>query len=214
MRMFSGRIVWRGLVYTTLMVFGKLLCGAWFIRFSLKVGLPSKLITRLTKSSSSGVAHFWGRHGPKKKSTSETPAPDGAALPEPTASTSGSQTSTPQSTPTDTDMSARSPHTTPAGAKPLSLYPASIIGCAMTARGEIGFLISSIAESNRIFSASDAKEGESSEIFLIVTWAIVLCTVLGPLAVGVLVRRVKKLERGVEKDGRLIRRDVLGVWGV
>ncbi|KAG5939366.1 hypothetical protein E4U60_000928 [Claviceps pazoutovae] len=40
--------------------------------------------------------------------------------------------------------------TTQATPKYRSLYPASIIGCAMVARGEIGFLISSMAESNNI----------------------------------------------------------------
>ena len=83
----------------------------------------------------------------------------------------------------------------------------------MTARGEIGFLISSVAESNNVF-ASESDTRSSSDIFLIVTWAIVLCTILGPLAVGLLVRRVKALQAGVEKEGRIVRRDVLGAWGV
>lgn len=84
----------------------------------------------------------------------------------------------------------------------------------MTARGEIGFLISSIAESNEIFSSADAEEGKSSEIFLVVTWAIMLCTVVGPLSLGLAVRRVKQLQQGVEKQGRLVQKDVLGVWGL
>lgn len=83
----------------------------------------------------------------------------------------------------------------------------------MTARGEIGFLISSIAESNGVYSLSQTK-GKSSDNFLVVTWAIMLCTILGPLAVGLLVRRVKQLQQGVEKQGRIVRGDVLGVWGV
>lgn len=83
----------------------------------------------------------------------------------------------------------------------------------MTARGEIGFLISSIAESNGVYSSLQTK-GKSSENFLVVTWAIMLCTIMGPLAVGLLVRRVKQLQRGVEKQGRIVRGDVLGVWGV
>lgn len=83
----------------------------------------------------------------------------------------------------------------------------------MTARGEIGFLISSLGESHRIF-ASESDKQTSSDIFLVVTWAIVLCTTLGPLAVGLIVQRVKKLQHGVEKEGRPLRGDVLGVWGV
>jgi hypothetical protein len=88
---------------------------------------------------------------------------------------------------------------------------------AMVARGEIGFLISSVAESNGTFrnsSRSDSSSEGASEIFLIVTWAIMLCTILGPLCVGLLVRRVKKLEakNATQIEGH--RKDVLGVWGV
>ncbi|KAJ3497580.1 hypothetical protein NLG97_g1791 [Lecanicillium saksenae] len=72
-------------------------------------------------------------------------------------------------------------HTVAAGTKPLSIYPASILGCAMMARGEIGFLISSIAESEGIFR-DDGEVNSNSKLFLCVTWAIVLCTVVGPLA--------------------------------
>jgi hypothetical protein len=88
-----------------------------------------------------------------------------------------------------------------------------ILACAMTARGEIGFLISSVAESNGVFS-STGTAGMESDLFLIVTWAIVLCTIIGPLGVGLSVRRVKKLEekKNVENEGS--GKDVLGVWGV
>lgn len=110
-------------------------------------------------------------------------------------------------------MTPSESHAAAAGPNPKSLYPAAILGCAMTARGEIGFLISSIAESNKIFAKSSDKES-SSEIFLVVTWAIVLCTIIGPLAVGLIVNRVNKLQRGVEKEGRVVSADVLGAWGV
>ena len=81
----------------------------------------------------------------------------------------------------------------------------------MVARGEIGFLISSVAESNGVFGA--AESGGSSELFLIVTWAILICTLLGPVTVGLMVRRVKRLQEG-ERDKRSGREDPLGVWGV
>jgi hypothetical protein len=41
-----------------------------------------------------------------------------------------------------------------------------------------------------------------------------LCTIIGPLSLGLLVRRVKRLHQGVEKEGRLVQKDVLGVWGL
>ena len=86
----------------------------------------------------------------------------------------------------------------------------------MMARGEIGFLIVAIAESKGIFasrSEESAPQGDSgSRIYLIAIWAIVLCTVIGPVSVGLLVRRVKKLQRQRREQGG--DEDPLGVWGV
>jgi hypothetical protein len=84
----------------------------------------------------------------------------------------------------------------------------------MTARGEIGFLISSVAESNGVFSASKGPPEIESDIFLVVTWAIVLCTIIGPLGVGLSVRRVKTLEARKNREQEGAGRDVLGAWGV
>jgi hypothetical protein len=81
----------------------------------------------------------------------------------------------------------------------------------MVARGEIGYLIASLAESNGIFG--EAAEGSSSETYLIVVWAISLCTLVGPVCVGTLVKRVKALQKernGAGPGGR----DPLGVWGI
>jgi Kef-type K+ transport system membrane component KefB len=82
-----------------------------------------------------------------------------------------------------------------------SLYPASILGLAMVARGEVAFLIASVAQSTGIFAGTSATE----QLYLVVMWAAMVCTIVGPLGVGVLVRRVKVLEKGGV--------GVLGVWG-
>jgi len=82
----------------------------------------------------------------------------------------------------------------------------------MVARGEIGFLISSTAESEGVFHRPDEDASEASDLFLIITWAIVLCTVFGPVCTGLLVRRIKKLEKASEAS-RGGGRKVLGVWG-
>ncbi|KAF8586232.1 hypothetical protein K439DRAFT_1556832 [Ramaria rubella] len=80
----------------------------------------------------------------------------------------------------------------------LFAYSPALLGLAMTARGEIGFLIASVAKSRGIFSSLPstlvAEGGESDELYLVVVWAIVLCTIVGPMAVGGLVRRIKRLE--------------------
>ncbi|KAI2703622.1 hypothetical protein CBS147332_7608 [Penicillium roqueforti] len=92
--------------------------------------------------------------------------------------------------------------------KPKSLYPPSLLGLAMVARGEVGYLIASIAESKGIFS-NDSSEGPS-DIYLVVIWAISLCTLIGPILVGTLVKRVKKLQQSRVNMGL----DPLGVWGI
>ncbi|OQD80434.1 hypothetical protein PENANT_c035G07367 [Penicillium antarcticum] len=94
---------------------------------------------------------------------------------------------------------------------PKSLYPSSILGLAMLARGEVGYLIASIAESQGIFSSGSSSEG-SSDVYLVVIWAISLCTLIGPIMVGTLVRRVKKLQKSRKNSGS--ESDPLGVWGI
>jgi Kef-type K+ transport system membrane component KefB len=105
--------------------------------------------------------------------------------------------------------------------RPKSLYPASILGCAMVARGEIGFLISALAATNGIFTSHDpTTPGEessnlTSELYLIVTWAILLCTIVGPLSLGFLAKRVKRLQKGRNQDGgHGTMEDPLGIWGM
>ncbi|KAF2679590.1 Sodium/hydrogen exchanger [Lentithecium fluviatile CBS 122367] len=203
-RMFQGSIVWRGIVYTILMTFGKLVCGLWLVRFSLA---PTNAIRVLRgKIKLPSIPHLWGRNN-----TVEA------------ASTGLSQDGT-QSEPKDSQQEpAQQPrpsnlHTSPAR-KPFSLHPPLILAFAMTARGEIGFLISAVAESNGVFSpslssSSNNPQSTESDIFLVVTWAIVLCTIFGPLGVGLTVRRVKMLEQRKNREQEGAGRDVFGVWGV
>lgn len=172
-RMFTGTIVWRGLVYTSLMLFGKLLCGSWLVR----LGISHEQENRINVVSQ------------QSKNTDELEIAR--------------------------QQEAAAVLSSPVSPLPISLYPAAILGCAMTARGEIGFLISSLAEATGIFRANTngGQTGEieqASEIFLVITWAIMLCTFLGPLCTGLLVKRVKALEARKGPASR----DVLGVWGV
>ena len=213
--MFSGEIVWKGVIYTILMIFGKICCGAWLARASFDSLVLKKAKDVLTKLPKPTMDHFWGRNSEKQPQ----PEQGSQGTPASTEVNAASAASQGHSSPQDMESSenesatAREPHATPAGIKPRSVYPASILGCAMTARGEIGLFISSLAESNGIF-ASDSDKGSSSDMFLVVTWAIVHSTILEPIAVGLVVNRVRKLQHGVEKEGRVVRGDVLDVWGV
>lgn len=190
-RMFGGAVVWRGLVYTILMAFGKLVCGFWPVRIS--VGVRKVSLRRwLAKMEPKSISHLWGKT-------------------DRTAASNSVDTHTSSST-ASADRGPRSSRNPP---KPFSLHPPLILALAMCARGEIGFLISGVAEANGIFSPDgQASADEPSDIFLVVTWAIVLCTIVGPLGVGLLVRRVRKLQQreNTQQDGT--GRDVLGVWGV
>ena len=194
-RMFRGTIVWRGIIYTMLMATGKFVCGLWLVRFSKSAGSSKGTMSRLlSKMRLPSVPHLWGRSKDVTTSTREG-APNSAST-EATLSNDSNRLS-----------SANPP-------KPYSLHPPFILALAMCARGEIGFLISGVAESNGIFSASGETSREPSDIFLVVTWAIVLCTILGPLGVGLSVRRVKKLQERKNRQQEGAGRDVLGVWGV
>jgi Kef-type K+ transport system membrane component KefB len=87
------------------------------------------------------------------------------------------------------DKSKKPPHT-------VSL----VVGCAMVARGEIGFLIASLAQSSGTLSLTGGGAGSSDEdIFLVIIWAVTLCTIAGPVTVGFLVRRMRAKENAAER---------------
>ncbi|CAK7212622.1 hypothetical protein SCUCBS95973_001526 [Sporothrix curviconia] len=212
-RMFSGPVVWRGVVYGVLMCIGKLVCGAWLLR------LPAVPRARLfwnkrTKRALDGQKENKGKQTEQVEGgsprTGTNTGTEGVTTPCEAVLVSGEtkmDNSNDNSDNNDDDNThPHSPHTTPEAPAPFSLYPAAILGLAMVPRGEIGFLISSVAESNGVFG------GESqSNVFLVVTWAIVLCTVFGPPAVGLLVRRVKRLSSAQDATST---RNPLGVWGL
>ncbi|WWC89662.1 uncharacterized protein L201_004587 [Kwoniella dendrophila CBS 6074] len=62
---------------------------------------------------------------------------------------------------------------------------AVFLGSAMVARGEIGLLISQIAYNT-------PKPLLEQDEFLIVNWGIILCTIVGPLSVGWIIRKFGK----------------------
>lgn len=172
--MFTGSIIWRGLVYSILMALGKLICGLWLLRLPNPVE-KLQVLVRIVRGKI---------ENPRKPA-----APAGRSL---------------------------APARSAEPSKPLSVYPGLILGSAMVARGEIGYLISSLAEADGVFQQSEvSSSGEPSELFLITTWAITLCTIVGPVTMGYLVERVRKLEKtasGANLQGQ--RANVLGVWGV
>ncbi|WAO94917.1 Na-H-Exchanger domain-containing protein [Fusarium falciforme] len=207
-RLFSGPIAWRGIIYTILMTISKLACGIWLVSFANPLRPFQKIAQRLAVMC---------KQNPK-------PLVPGAQCADPDLArqdraTTSDPTEEREAVPLGAlgDTSARpvSPelrNSTPKPEKAVSLYPACIVGLGMVARGEIGFLIAALAESKGVFGRP--PNGQPSELFLIVTWAISLCTVIGPICVGLLVNRVKQLEAGSLKKRGEGKRNVLGAWGV
>ncbi|CAG8225816.1 unnamed protein product [Penicillium olsonii] len=192
-KMFSGQIVWRGVIYAILMGIGKIITGLWLVRFSSNplAGLVSIFKRPLTYAHSC-VKPRSHEHPRKAKAKAQGNAR--RSNPQPN-----------QTSPQTHETAPRSQLSLPP--KPKSLYPPSILGLAMVARGEVGYLIASIAESQGIFS-NGSSEGPS-EIYLVAIWAISLCTLIGPILVGTLVKRVKKLQMSRDRGS-----DPLGVWGI
>ncbi|KAI0378911.1 Sodium/hydrogen exchanger family-domain-containing protein [Hypomontagnella monticulosa] len=234
--MFSGEVVWRGVIYSILMAIGKMMCGLWLVRFPISAnGLVdrfrsfvssryrtlSSLFSRFRKQGISSPLQSNKSRGTPERLQLEprgVTAPTNSRPPENDASRNdaaagGLAPQEPQDSAPPSNGSGSNPTESTTPAKPLSLYPAAILSCAMVARGEIGFLVSAVAESNGVFRQPSDSDG-ASELFLVVTWAIVLCTIVGPICVGLLVRRVKKLEGKAASARERGTRNVLGVWGV
>ncbi|CAK1363462.1 High-affinity Na(+)/H(+) antiporter NhaS3 [Cercospora beticola] len=218
-RLFTGSVVWRGIVYTILMIFAKVICGAWLIRFG---SMPrAKGVSNKLNSISSTLGKCFGIVKSDKQTkrsqpltepipANARPRPESAVLRQPSNATATAEASTEITASTPVAL-ANTPRKRASLPKPKSLYPSSILGMAMVSRGEIGFLISSVAESRGVFGA----ESQNST-FLIVTWAILLCTLIGPITVGLLVKRVRRLQKAERQKarGHGQKEDPLGVWGI
>lgn len=227
--MFTGAVIWRGIVFTILMLIGKLVTGIWLIRVAAPFGIITTKIKAFlrhlnvsqwnclrfpvfAKVFNSETSNTTNDPGPRAMPGVRIAlTPDGEQGPKKPSRRLSQSASVSQ-------LSSVVPTAPQADASPTksrSLYPASIVGTAMMARGEIGFLVAALAESTRIFAShSDAaaREEIDSNIYLLVIWAVVLCTVIGPISVGSLVRRVNKLQRLRREHGG--GEDPLGKWGV
>jgi hypothetical protein len=189
------------------MILGKLICGLWLLRFDLfsHISFKKEPLEKLNRITSLLTNYVRKRELSKKLSTRQREKPSShLESRNPGRASEGVKTN-----------EEETPRADPIAGKPISLYPGAMLGWAMVARGEIGFLISSIAESNGIWRMENETDnnrdvGSSSNLFITVTWAIFLCTFIGPIMFGLIVRRVKR----VEKVSGSERRNVLGTWGV
>ncbi|KAF4123685.1 NhaP-type Na+/H+ or K+/H+ antiporter [Geosmithia morbida] len=214
--MFTGAIVWRGVVYAILMGIGKMVCGLWLL---LRIPRPSAKLQHLAQVARSSLMRI-AFSSPPPSTSPPPPSPSSLRRRRRRATAEGeAQPRRRGQRPGRSDEEEEGEEEKDS----LSVYPGLMMGSAMMARGEIGYLISSIAEGGGVFASSgssadaDAASGDEvdgpSDLFLVVTWAITLCTVVGPIGLGFLANRVRRLER--ESSGSDTgRTNVLGRWGV
>ncbi|CCF42607.1 sodium/hydrogen exchanger family protein [Colletotrichum higginsianum] len=215
-RMFSGPIVWRGVVYTILMMVSKMLCGLWLLSFASPLQTVQRVAAKISGASKKQSKKL--APGTQCAGTGTDASPNsGETMPQrdqqqPQQEGQASEVPLQPSNPLQAATTPK--NASPEPEMPVSVYPACILGFAMVARGEIGYLISALAESTGIFSGGTGAPDQPSELFLMVTWAITLCTIIGPICVGLLVNRVKRLEMQSGKGTKGGGRNVLGAWGL
>ncbi|KAJ5439127.1 Na+/H+ antiporter [Penicillium daleae] len=206
-QMFQGQIVWRGIVYTLLMALAKIVTGIWLLPITIS---PVSGLAKLKRVVAIPIT--WCTSSRKQEAHRQVPERNKKG--KKTAHQSRVSTNTPTSQ-QQSGAEVRSPtlsQNPTAGKQPRSLYPASIVGLAMIARGEIGYLIASVAETGGLFAQPDKGTINGiSEIYLVVVWAITLCTIIGPICVGTLVKRVRTLQAQRSQSGQP---DPLGIWGL
>lgn len=111
------------------------------------------------------------RRNPGKKAIETTIEKPSAVAKKDLAEDSGGQHDDSNTAPTHLQVS------TPSLSLRWQVYPALLIAFAMVSRGEIALIIAQIGRSTL-----------GDDGFLVVIWAVVICTLLGPLLTGLLVR--------------------------
>jgi hypothetical protein len=187
--LFTSQSVWRGVIYAILMCVGKFASGMWIILLPIAQTLSrqdaNSVNNRVSSASSQWRCMFPACSGREHSN----PAPDNEII---------SNASQPRG-----DNAAKDELPGPRPMSPLRILRRNfrsslLLGFAMTTRGEIGFMIAAIAESTGTLAPD--------ELYYVVLWGLVICTLLGPICFGTLVRRMAKVEISGSEE-------LLGDWG-
>lgn len=174
-------VLWRGIVYSVLMCTAKLAVGLPVLFYPVITTMPartSRLRHRLKALYHATTSRLFN-HSPGDVAIQMTPSHELQRHP------NCLSPSTPNC--------SNGVHSVSLWYQIIASVPASVfMGVAMVSRGEIGLLIAQLARTGG--DASDTSPGDGSgllgdEAFLICIWAILLCTLVGPIGVGVVVRR-------------------------
>ncbi|KAI0772547.1 hypothetical protein BD413DRAFT_603990 [Trametes elegans] len=185
-------IIWRGIVYSILMCLAKLAVGLPILLYDPLVRHASPFASAIKRSLT--LTCLWIRatacptirRAPGTILNPNTPPEPSSPTQKAGAAATNLESAPPSPSP--------NPHSSPSPSTslpPSSSTPAAVfMGLAMVARGEIGLLIAQLAH-----GASTGADGEGTagllgeEPFLLCIWAILLCTLVGPVSLGYVVRR-------------------------
>ncbi|BGO99026.1 hypothetical protein RTG_00546 [Rhodotorula toruloides ATCC 204091] len=157
--LWTGRRIWRGVIYALLMALGKLLAG-----------LPILLVD-LFRSDNRDAA---------------LPAHPSFDL----ATTTGVRSNTDAEKVHKAErMSVRSFRLNTSSRFVRQTFPAAaFVGLALVARGEIGILVLQVAYAAST-SSDNGTEVLGEEAYLVGIWAVAVCTIVGPVVFGLLVKK-------------------------
>lgn len=198
-------------MYSLLMLFAKSLTGIWM----MILPTSTKFVQAKTPVTPNVNVNVKSKSQPN---SATSPATELSNLSKPNTQATSSEALSPQQMPTPVASNTNTPRRstpdenqppTPTEYAPIppaprsthkNFYPALLLGLAMTTRGEIGFLIAAVAQTSSVIGPE--------EVYLVVIWAIMLCTLLGPIGVGIIVKRIERVSN--DRGGR---NGVLGGWG-
>lgn len=164
--MFSGRTVWKGFVYAGLCAFGKLIAGFWLM-------IADAFVSRKTKPE----------FKVNNTSLELREVGNGVQVEDEDEIEVERQSSPNNNESSDQDINLAS---VPKTSKARSWAPSMLLGLSLVARGEIGFIILNISREAGIIGG--CSTGNGAEAFEAGVWSIVLNTLGGPIAVGILLR--------------------------
>ncbi|GAA6051932.1 hypothetical protein JCM3770_006583 [Rhodotorula araucariae] len=192
--LWTGARIWRGVVYALLMALGKTVAGTPIILVDVlrrgRKAAPPAAQSRPSSAESGAAA-------PMDASTAAEKGSPGA----------GAGPAVEEEGRGEGDAWGRHLVAT-------TLPAAAFVGLALVARGEIGILVLQVAAADAYSAAADAEPGTTpvleEEAYLVGIWAVALCTIAGPVAFGVLIKRVGgRIRRGRWGDAPPAREQVL-----
>lgn len=190
-------MIWRGIVYSVLMCVAKLAVGVPILLYGPYLHYSPAVYASVRRRGAALFSPFWQRsrraehtathdveHLPRVSTlTSREPA----LLEKSEAQTGTRATPSLPANPEDVAEKTEIPALYRAST---SVPAAAFMGAAMVARGEIGLLIAQLARGGSEHAPGGGVPGVlSEEPFLLCIWAILLCTLVGPVALGYFVRR-------------------------